>query len=229
MNIVKVLALETTERIGSLAASVDDNVLLELQLDAHSRSTQSLAPGLKALLEQIGWRPADVELVAVTIGPGSFTGLRVGVTTAKVFAYAIGAEILGVDTLEVIAAAAPTEVANLAVAVDAQRGDVVARSFRRLEDKILRPTDPAELLPMDACLARLAPGTHVSGPALAKAAIPPEVIALDHTLWPPTAANVARVAIRQYGEGRRDDLWTLAPHYSRPSAAEEKWTRRHLD
>ena len=74
-----------------------------------------------ALLKQVGWRPDDVQLVAVSVGPGSFTGLRVGVTAAKVFAYAVGAEVLGVDTLEAIAAASPDDVAEVSAVIDAQR------------------------------------------------------------------------------------------------------------
>ena len=78
----------------------DANLLAELSLDHTQRSAQSLAPAIEALLTQVGWLPRDVQLVAVSVGPGSFTGLRVGVTTAKVFAYAVGAEVLGIDTLE---------------------------------------------------------------------------------------------------------------------------------
>ena len=225
---VKILAIETTEAIASVAVADDDNVLLELHLDTHKRSAQSLAPGLKRVLEQVGWRPADVQLVAVTIGPGSFTGLRVGLTTAKIFAYAVGAEVLGVDTLDVIAAGSPSEVTDLAVAVDAQRGDVVARTYHRASDGRFEPLGPAELLPMDAWLAGLAAGMAVSGPVLAKWTedLPPGVVPVERRFWPPTAGNVARLASRLYAAGHRDDLWKLAPHYSRPSGAEEKWAQR---
>jgi len=89
---VRILALETTEMAGSLAAMHDGKLLAELELDPRQRTAQSLAPGMKTLLAKVAWRPADVELVAVTIGPGSFTGLRLGITTAKTFAYALGAE-----------------------------------------------------------------------------------------------------------------------------------------
>jgi tRNA threonylcarbamoyladenosine biosynthesis protein TsaB len=102
-----ILALETTAVTGSVAASDGTNLLLELDLAPQQRSAQSLAPAILQLLCRVAWKPLDVELVAVTIGPGSFTGLRVGVTTAKTFAYAVGAAILGIDTLETIAAGMP--------------------------------------------------------------------------------------------------------------------------
>jgi tRNA threonylcarbamoyladenosine biosynthesis protein TsaB len=229
---VRILALETTENIGGVAAAIDDNLLLQHNLDPQQRSTQSLAPAVKELLENVGWRPRDVELVALTVGPGSFTGLRVGLAMAKVFAYAVGAGILGLDTLEVIAAAAPPEVESLSVAVDAQRGEVVARRFRRgpAADRPTRwfePLDSAELVPIEEWLASLPTGTTVSGPALRKwrDPLPAGTNVLDPTLWAPTAANVARLAFRDYTAGRRDDLWSLLPVYSRRAAAEEKWEK----
>jgi tRNA threonylcarbamoyladenosine biosynthesis protein TsaB len=101
---MRILAIETTDKTGSVAAMADDNLLADLMLDRTQRSAQSLAPAISRLLKQVGWLPSDVQLVGVSIGPGSFTGLRVGVTAAKVFAYAVGAEVLGVNTLEAVAA-----------------------------------------------------------------------------------------------------------------------------
>jgi tRNA threonylcarbamoyl adenosine modification protein YeaZ len=74
-------------------------VLSETALDAHRRSAQTLAPAIVEMLSSVKVDPSQVRLVATTFGPGSFTGLRVGVTSAKTFAYAVGAEVLGVSTL----------------------------------------------------------------------------------------------------------------------------------
>jgi tRNA threonylcarbamoyladenosine biosynthesis protein TsaB len=101
---MRILALETSDQTGSVAALDGDNLLEELILEQSQRSAQSLAPAMQNLLRRVGWQPSDVQLVAVSVGPGSFTGLRVGVTAAKVFAYAVGAEVLGINTLEVIVA-----------------------------------------------------------------------------------------------------------------------------
>ena len=221
---MKVLALETTERVGSVAAMDDGNLLCELKLCPKQRSAQSLAPGIKMLLERVGWQPTDVDLVATTVGPGSFTGLRVGVTTAKSFAYGVQADILGVDTLEVIAAAAPAHVQTLSVAIDAQRGQVVAQTFQRGQDGWFQPAGSASLVDVDAWLRSLAPGVCVAGPILGKMAdrVPEQLEMLDWQYWAPSAAAVARLAFRRYAAGHRDDVWSLVPRYSRRSAAEEK-------
>jgi len=221
---VKILALETTERLGTVAAMLDGKLLQQLSLSPTQRSAQSLAPGIRTLLSQVGWRADEVDLVATTVGPGSFTGLRIGVTTAKSFAYCAGAEILGVDTLEVIANRAPAAVERLSAAVDAQRGEVVAQAFERGADGWFVGVRPAVLLPIDAWLDTLDRGVYASGPLLRKIAgrLPGHVRTVDPQAWPPTAAAVARLAAARHAAGDRSDLWTLAPRYSRRSYAEEK-------
>src|SRR5205807_6782629 len=117
---------------GSVAVLDGSRVLAEAMLNPKRRSAQSLAPAIVELLALRGMKAEQIRLVATTVGPGSFTGLRVGVTTAKTFAYAVGAEVIGVNTLEAIAAQAPPDVNRLAVALDAQRQQVFAAEFSRL-------------------------------------------------------------------------------------------------
>jgi tRNA threonylcarbamoyladenosine biosynthesis protein TsaB len=222
---MKILAIETTERIGSVALAEDRKLLSEKRLDSTKRSAQSLAPAIRQILDEAGWKPVDVELVATTIGPGSFTGLRVGVTTAKTFAYCVQAEVLGVDTLETIASAVPPEVGKLAVAIDAQRGEVVAAVFERDRQGRMRPAGEAAVVEIDRWLESLEAGAAVAGPVLARlhGRLPDRVSVVPEQYWRPTAAAVALLAGRHHREGRRDDLWNFVPRYSRRSAAEEKW------
>ncbi|HWC91080.1 MAG TPA: tRNA (adenosine(37)-N6)-threonylcarbamoyltransferase complex dimerization subunit type 1 TsaB, partial [Pirellulales bacterium] len=105
----RVLALETSGLSGSVALLDAGRPLAELPLPVGQRSAQSLVPTIDALVRQLDWRLEQIGLVAVTSGPGSFTSLRIGVSTAKCLAYAWGAEIQGVSTLEVIARQAPLE------------------------------------------------------------------------------------------------------------------------
>ena len=233
---MKILAIETTERIGSIAAMCDGALLSRRDLAPSQRSAQSLAPGIKALWAEVGWQPTDVDLVAVTVGPGSFTGLRIGVTTAKTLAFCCGAEILGIGTLETIAAAAPPHIERLTAVIDAQRNEVVMQSFQRDGNGWMVPTldestglpIPASLVDIDDWPKNLSPGTVLSGPILKKFAadLPQRFSALAPELWRPTAENVARLAARHYAAGRRDDVWRLVPVYSRQSAAEEKWAEK---
>ena len=146
-------------------------------------------------------------------------------TTAKVFAYCVGAEILGLDTLDVIAAAAPAEISRVSVAVDAQRGQVVAATFARGKDGSFLPVEPSQRVNVSRWLSNVQSGVFFSGPVLRKLSgrVPEGVLLLREEHWSPTAVALGRLAARQYAAGRRDDVWSLVPRYSRKSAAEEKW------
>lgn len=133
-NAQKILALETTDAQGSVALCVGGEILTSRRLETERRSAQTLAPTIQATLAEFGWVPRDVDAVAVAVGPGSFTGLRVGVATAKMFAWAVGAKIIGVDALEAIASEIERlpngeAAATVSVGIDAQRGDAAIRRF----------------------------------------------------------------------------------------------------
>jgi tRNA threonylcarbamoyladenosine biosynthesis protein TsaB len=230
---VLILAIETSAQAGSVALLAGPTLVTQAVLPTDRRSAQSLAPAIDELLRTAGVKPAELGLVATTIGPGSFTGLRVGVTTAKTLAYAVGCQCLGVDTLEVIAwqAAAnrTTEesIGELHAVLDAQRKELFLARFR------LEGSEPVRLgentiVPAAEWLASLKPGTLVSGPGLMRFVdqIPAGVLITPAEHREPTAATVGQLAHRDYERGRRDDLWKLMPHYLRPSAAEEKAGRK---
>ncbi len=226
---MRILAIETVGTTGSLAALEDDRLLAERTLDSARRSAQTLAPGIAALLDAAGWRPGDVELVAVASGPGSFTGLRIGVTTAKVFAYATKAQVIGVNTLAAIAARAPVDAERFSVVLGAERGELFVADFARAADGRQSGQETTRVMSADAWLAALSPGAIVTGPALAKLRerLPAHLTALDPALWHPTAAAVGHLGWQQYQAGRRDDVFELVPQYFRRTAAEEQWDRKH--
>lgn len=206
-------------------------MLAGLPLDRSQRGAQSLAPTLAEVLRQAGWKPLDVELVAVAVGPGSFTSLRVGVTTAKTFAYAISAPVLGVGTLEIIAAQAGGVAVGeqVAVAIDAQRGDVYAARCRaKVQGSGFAPDlevlDPAAIVTAEQWISGLTGDVLATGPALEKLSgrMPPSVSVAPPGQWQPTAATLARVAAAKHAAGERGDVWHLNPLYLRKSAAEEK-------
>jgi tRNA threonylcarbamoyladenosine biosynthesis protein TsaB len=225
---LRILAIETSGTSGSVAACDAGSLLTQIELDPAGRSARTLAPGIRELLRQVAWTPKDVQLVAVAIGPGSFTGLRLGVMTAKAFAYAVGAQIVGIGTLEAIAARAPAEAAQLATAIDAQRGEVYAGAFSRDQAGQLSAVGDVRIVESAAWLAALPPGIVVTGPALVKLAeqVPPRAIVAPRSCWSPDATAIGRLAAARSQHGMADDLWTLAPLYLRRSAAEEKWDIR---
>lgn len=230
-----VLAIETSALAGSVALLAGRRLVTQVVLPADRRSAQSLAPAIDQLLRTARVKPAELGLVATTIGPGSFTGLRVGATTAKTLAYAVGCQCLGVDTLEVIAlqtASAqaveqPTADQELQVVLDAQRKELFLARFRLTAGEAVRLGENT-IVPASEWLASLASGTRVSGPGLARLLdkLPAGVLVAPAEFREPTAATVGQLAHRDHQLGRRDDLWKLMPQYLRPSAAEEKAGRK---
>ena len=223
-----ILAIETSGRHGSVATLSGEQggarLIGQFVLSGDQRTAQSLAPAMKRLLDEAGWSPKSVDLVAVTVGPGSFTGLRIGVTTAKAFVYAVSAEVVGVNTLTVLAAQAPPSPSPLWTIIDAQRQELFAAKFNVEENLDIRTDRDTFIVSQEKWLADLSPHDRVIGPALKRIAgrLPAHVLAMPEELWQPMAAAVGQLAWNSYQAGQRDDVWKLIPNYYRPSAAEEK-------
>ncbi len=221
------LALETTDPIGSVALFHKGACIERRWLPQDRRSAQTLAPAIRDLLREFGVRPNEIELVGVSIGPGSFTGVRIGLVTAKTFAYAVGAAIIGIDTLEAVAVGLPSDISRVAVMADAQRGDIVGKLFERQENGTWRagaacrprkPLDWLRTLPASDGLVVAGPGASRFRETLAEHGYRP----VPDPLCRPNACAVGHLAWTQYESGRRDDFWKLMPQYFRPSYAEEK-------
>jgi tRNA threonylcarbamoyladenosine biosynthesis protein TsaB len=247
---MRILAIETVAAAGSVALLVDEELVVpEVELEAARRSAQTLAPGIAGLLERVGWSPADIELVAVASGPGSFTGLRIGITTAKAFAYAVGCQVAGVNTLLAIASRAPRELETVSAVIDAQRGELFVADFTRQPDGQLIGIETTRIVAAETWLASLpsrsaitgpglsqhhdtnpqtptpSPFPAVSGPGLSKhlAVLPPGTIVVDQALWSPTAAIIGQLGREQVLAGQGVSPFELVPEYFRRTAAEEKW------
>ena len=131
-----ILALDTTTRGGSVAISRDETILYEHVGEASLTHAQRLPADLIAACRGAGVTIGEVELFAVAAGPGSFTGLRVGIATIQGLAIARDRRVVAVSTLEAVALSAPEGDARIAAWIDAQRGEVFAQVFERTHDRI---------------------------------------------------------------------------------------------
>jgi len=215
----KWIAIETSGLFGSVAAGIVSreacDIVAARPLPRDARSARTLAPTLQLLLSELGWAPGDLAAVAIAVGPGSFTGLRVGVTTAKTLAWAAGAAAIGVDTLDALAVVAgPPQDASgrLWAVLDAQRGELFAASFNATGAAWERHT-PTRRTAAETLKAELRAGDRVVGPP---------AVALSGKPIEPTAEAVLQVAWRRWRDGAAESVFALAPQYHRLSAAEEK-------
>ena len=223
VDVMRILAIETALIGGSVAALENETLLSEIPLDPERRTTRSLTPAMHDLLQQVGWRSTDVECIGVSIGPGSFTGLRIGVTAAKAFAYATGAAVSGVITLHTLAAQIPIFQGSLWAVMNAERSQVYASRFESQTGEWIE-TSPPQIIDAAPLFESLTAGTQITGPALREfsAILPRQASLVDEKLWTPRAATVGQLAFRKIQAGQQDDLWSLVPFYLRDSAAREK-------
>lgn len=227
---MRILALETSLRLAHLALLEEDRLLLETALDESERAAKTITPGIKNILREANWSINQLDLIAVTTGPGSFTGLRLGVTTAKTLAFATGAKLIGINTLEVIASQVPQEITSACTVMDAQRRELFTAEFHRDENGQMVTSESATdeattIVEEELYLSGLTEQQTVTGPGLHGLLdmVNPATNVLDSSLWHPRAAALGKLAYRDLLSGRIDDHFELLPNYFRRSAAEEKW------
>ena len=126
-----VLGIDTTGPGGGAALLLDRGEILRATVPDEVRRGRTLVPLIAGLLDQAGLRPGDLDLVACGVGPGSFTGIRIGIATAAMLAYAAGIEVVAVGSLHGRAANAPADATEVCVQLDARRGRLYSALFAR--------------------------------------------------------------------------------------------------
>ena len=222
-----ILALETSTFTTSVALGRGGRVLAarDARVSTHS---ETLLPLIDEMLRAAGLGPKDIEGVACGAGPGSFTGLRIGLATAKGLCYALDRALVTVSSLAALALEAPAEGELCLALLDARKGEVYAGLYRRdgatpqpvVEEAAMPPGKLAEWV---AAAAGGTPVVVVGEGALAypDAARACGRLATDLRATP-SAASVLRLAEPVFAEGRpdRSRVATAVPHYIRPSEAE---------
>ncbi len=218
----RLLILETSCRLGKVALAAGEAIVGERTLDESRRHARDLAPAIRELLQAQQWRAAELDGVIVSRGPGSYTGLRVGLMSAKTLAYATGCALLAIDTFAAIAVAAPPA-ANLDVIADAQQGQIYVQRFGT-------HPEPLTIVPLKTWLeSALAWHVGVAGPGLETYAdrLPSALRTLPHETWLPTSASLLQLGLKRHAKGERDDPFAVEPLYLRVTSAEENWAKLH--
>ncbi|HWY85828.1 MAG TPA: tRNA (adenosine(37)-N6)-threonylcarbamoyltransferase complex dimerization subunit type 1 TsaB [Gemmataceae bacterium] len=215
------LIIETAHRQGVVAVALGDRVVGARHLEEARRHARDLVPRAQDLLRAQGWRARDLTAVVVSRGPGSYTGLRVGLMSAKTLAYATGSKLLGVDTFAAIALQVPLEASSVDVLADAQQDKIYVQRYIKGHGGTL------EIQPYAAWLASLPAGSWVTGPGLEKhaAAIPDDIGQAPRKDWWPRPESLLALALARWRGGEHDDPFTLDALYLRASSAEEKWRK----
>jgi len=217
----RILAIETASPRGSVAADAGAGVV-ERRLDEDGQHGRLVGSGLEEVAIAAGFAVETVEVVAVVRGPGSFTGVRVGVALAKTLAWSTGATLIGVSGYDIVAHRAGSAAeASIVVAFDAGRGDLAVARCTWDPATAAWSCPAPRLLTVAAVADWLAPGERVAGPGAARlagasATSPPA----PWFAWP-TAAEALRLGMARVAAGVADDAARLQPDYLRPAYVDD--------
>ncbi|MBR4173657.1 MAG: tRNA (adenosine(37)-N6)-threonylcarbamoyltransferase complex dimerization subunit type 1 TsaB, partial [Clostridia bacterium] len=133
---MKIFAVDTSSSVASAAICDGDKLVCETVLNNKLTHSQTLMPMIEEVFKRSGLAPSEIDIFAVADGPGSFTGLRIGVTTVKALAHAVNKDVVGVNTLEAMCYNIPFCQNLISPIMDARRGEVY-NAFYRFENGIL--------------------------------------------------------------------------------------------
>ena len=222
------LILETSGRVARVGLARGRELVRAAELDQARRHAREMVPTVDAMLAAEALRPADLTGVIVSRGPGSYTGLRVGLATAKALAYAVGCQLRAADTFAAVAEQVPAEAQFVTVIADALQGQVYAQHFAHRHDG-WRAEGPLHIAAVGAFAANLIAGEWLSGPGVGvyDGQLPtanPRAAEADRE---PRVESVLAVGLR-LPPLTKEELFALEPLYLRGSSAEEKAKKAEL-
>lgn len=236
-----ILAVDSTAKISSAALMLDGKVLGEVTLDTGNTHSETLLPAVEFLIGAAHLTVGDIDVFACAVGPGSFTGVRIGAATIKGLAFGRGGCCLSIGTLEALAERASGMRGIIVPVMDARRDQVYTAVFDSssgADGAPIRLTDD-DAMSVDELIALLS--THIDGKSVyfvgdgyslvwnrATSKLP-NVAVTPAPMRDHAASAVAAAAYRKLrsGDGRLIDAEALAPSYLRLSQAEREYNEKH--
>ena len=220
-----VLAIETSGRAGSIALAEGGAVIAQEVFPHGLKHAAEIIPIVDRLCRSQGWSPKDLEYLYVSAGPGSFTGLRIGITLAKTMAFATGVKLVAVPTVRALAENAPAEATHLVIVLDAKRDQIFTARFERMAEGWAE-REPAHLDTVAAMTGRSPRPVYLLGEGIPfhEKFVPrdPGVIITPPECWSARAAAVFKIGSAMAARGEFADPDLLTPIYIRKPEAQEK-------
>lgn len=233
-----ILAIDTATMVSSVAVADEKKLYAELTVQTRLTHSETLMPHIQQVLEMAGVKRSELTAIAVSIGPGSFTGLRIGLAAAKAMSYAMDIPLVGISTMEALAWQYPSPNVTVVPLIDAQKGNVYAAGYQfDLEKDSIIELSKVGVYSFDEvfenfgidgeyCVLVGDMAVKKALPKKAKGELPDNfIIAPIHTIMP-RAATIATAGLKKLAAGEVGSVMDMEPIYIRRSEAEELWEKR---
>lgn len=224
---MKILAVDTGTKAGDIAILEDDNLIIEYTPPGEKTHAEKLLPSIDTVLKKSGITLKEIDVFAVTTGPGSFTGLRIGIATIKGFAWTFKKPVVGISTLKALAMNIRHNHTPICPILDARKEEVYTAIYKWENNTITTEKDDCVTRPSELfkCLNRqtifLGDGITVHGDAI-KEKLGDCAVLTEPALWHIQAVNIARLALKEAIKGFVQSPEILLPSYLKRSVAETK-------
>ncbi|OGP91644.1 MAG: tRNA (adenosine(37)-N6)-threonylcarbamoyltransferase complex dimerization subunit type 1 TsaB [Deltaproteobacteria bacterium RBG_16_48_10] len=231
---MKILGIDTSTSCGSVGLIDDDSVISDCLLGNSITHSERLLHSIEHVLKQSRWAIEDLDGWAISLGPGSFTGLRIGVSTIKGLAFATRKPVAGIPTLDALASNVSPTPYLICPILDARKGEVYTAFYRYEEDTLKKLSAYQAINPehltkkIEEKTIFLGTGAKTCGDYL-RNAIPALATFVPGSLNLPRGAVIARLGLERIQRHEVLDLSTFTPIYVRASEAEIKWKEKHPD
>ncbi len=225
---MKILSLETSTIAGSIALNEEERLIAEVMLDIKVAHSERLMTSIEWLLRASRTSINDIDAFAISIGPGSFTGLRIGLSTAKGLSYATKRPLIAVPTLDAFALRIPFAPYNICPMLDARKNEIYTGLYRWQADSLqklvremaIRPED--FLKQIDGKTVFMGEGARIYR-GLIVDILKDDALFAPVFMMSPSASTVAEIAFEKLKKGETANPVTLTPFYIRRSEAEIHW------
>ncbi|MDP2911040.1 MAG: tRNA (adenosine(37)-N6)-threonylcarbamoyltransferase complex dimerization subunit type 1 TsaB [Candidatus Omnitrophota bacterium] len=218
---MKILGIDTSSKFLSIAVSEDKNIIREELYLLDRQHSSQLVPKIKELIGKSKLSIKKIDGFVIGVGPGSFTGLRIGVSAVKGFGIALGKPCIGVASIDAIACNAAIANNNEIIPIiDAKRGQVYAAIYRKKANQIIRISEYL-LLPIDTLMKKIkgSPVFLGDGVSLYKDKISDmnrKAVFMEEKYWYPGAGNLIKLGFSRIKRTKKTDLAKLTPLYMYP-------------
>ena len=225
---MKILGIDTSTSCGGVGLVDDQGVIADYLLNLPVTHSERLLAAIGLVLGQSGCNLADLNGIAVSLGPGSFTGLRIGVSVVKGLAFATGLPVVGVPTLDILAAQIASTSHAICPILDARKGEVYTAFYRYEGGNRVKRLTPYQAMRPEELVAQIREKTILMGDGVKtyrdyfRNSLPSLVLFPTLPLCVPHGSVVATLGLELVQRGDILDLPVFTPIYVRPSEAEMK-------